>query len=366
MKLKSKRAVLTQAGMPLEIWDEPVTYPGPQEVLVRTELSGVCGTDVHLARGEVDLPGSIVLGHEGVGRIEMLGEGLTTDYAGTHIATGDRVYWVPLNPCGHCYACTVEEEPTHCGDMLGQLFRNGASSPVCTYTELALLPRGMAFYRIPDDTPSEAVIAFGCAMPTMLKGIERLGGIAVNDSVIIQGAGPVGLAATLLARVSGARQVIVVGGPGHRLEMAVRLGANATVNIEEIPDPVQRFELIMDLTRGRGADIVIEGAGYLSAFDEGVKFAAKGGRYLVAGLWSTPGTVAIEPRYLNNMNLRIIGTALYEGRHIHGAIEVARTYHTQFPITDAITHRFTLEDSQKALDAVARHDSIKAVIVPGG
>lgn len=366
MTLTSKRAVLVSPGQPIELWNEAVSEPSPGEILVRTELSGVCGTDVHLSRGEVELPGPIVLGHEGVGRILALGEGLVTDYAGTPIATGDRVYWVPLHPCGHCHACTVEEEPTHCGEILGKLFLEGAASPVCTYTELALLPQGMAFYRIPDDTPSEAVIAFGCAMPTMLKGIERLGGIAVNDSVIVQGAGPVGLAATLLAKVSGARQVIVIGGPAHRLAMAAKLGATATINIEDMTDAEDRRRYIMDSTGGRGADIVIEAAGYLSAFEEGVKLAARGGRYLIAGLWSTPGLVSLEPRYLNNMNLRIIGTALYEGRHIHGAVSVAQTYHRLFPMTDAITHRFSLDQAQQALEVVGRHESIKAIIVPGG
>jgi len=365
MEFTSKRAVLVNPSNPIEIWDEIIASPGPGEVLVRTEMSGVCGTDVHLARGEIELPGPIVLGHEGVGRIEHLGEGATTDYAGTPVVPGDRVYWVPLSPCGRCHACTVEEEPTYCSDILGQLFREGMKSPVCTYTELALLPVGMAFYRIPDDTPSEAVIAFGCAMPTMLKGLERLGGIAINDSVIIQGAGPVGLAATLLAGVCGAKQVIVIGGPRHRLEMALKLGATNTISIEDIPDPADRIQLIGKLTQGRGADIVIEGAGYVSAFAEGIKMLAKGGRYLIAGLWSTPGEVSIEPRYLNNMNLRIIGTALYEGRHIHGAIRVAQTYHNSLPMTEVITHRFSLAESQQALETVGSHESIKAIILPG-
>lgn len=366
MALSSKRAVLLTPGKPLQIWDEIVPEPGLGEVLIRTELSGVCGTDVHLAKGEVDLPGPIVLGHEGVGRIEILGKGLRTDYAGTPISPGDRVYWVPLHPCGHCYGCTVEEEPTHCGEILGQLFQDASKPPVCTYSELALLPQGMAFYRIPEDTPSDAVIAFGCAMPTMLKGVERLGGITVNDTVVIQGAGPVGLAATLLAHASGARKIIAIGGPAHRLAMATKMGATATVSIEDMEDAEERRRLVLDLTDGRGADIVIEGAGYVPAFEEGIRLAARGGRYLVAGLWSAPGTVAIEPRYINNMNLRIIGTALYEGRHIHGAIRVAQAFHRELPMVEAITHRFLLDEAQLALGAVARQDAIKALIVPGG
>jgi 5-exo-hydroxycamphor dehydrogenase len=223
----------------------------------------------------------------------------------------------------------------------------------------------MAFYRIPEDTPSEAVIAFGCAMPTMLKGIERVGGIAVNQTVVVQGCGPVGLAATLLAGVSGAREVIVIGAPRARLEMAQRLGATATIDLNEVKTPEARIAKVRELTGGRGGEVVIEAAGAVPAFGEGIQLASKGGRYLIVGLWSAPGTVPVEPRYLNNMNLRIIGTALYEGRHIHGAIQVARRHHGSLPMVEAVTHKVPLAECQKALEAVGKLESVKAVVLPG-
>jgi threonine dehydrogenase-like Zn-dependent dehydrogenase len=108
---------------------------------------------------------------------------------------------------------------------------------------------------------------------------------------------------------------------------------------------------------------VIEAAGAVPAFGEGIQLAAKGGRYLIVGLWSAPGTVPVEPRYLNNMNLRIIGTALFEGRHVHGAIQVARRLHTKIPMAEAVTHKFPLADSQKALDTVNKLEAVKAVIL---
>jgi len=222
----------------------------------------------------------------------------------------------------------------------------------------------MPFYRIPDDTPSEAVIAFGCAMPTMLQGVERLGGIAVNQTVVVQGCGPVGLAATLLARLSGARQIIVIGAPERRLAMARRLGATTTVNMETMNTEEERVQHVRDLTEGRGAEVVIEAAGAVAAFAEGLKLVAKNGRYLIVGLWSAPGAVPVEPRYLNNTNLRIIGTALFQSQHVYGAIQVARAHHREFPLAEAVTHRFLLAESQQALEAVARLETVKAVITP--
>lgn len=362
----SKRAVLVEAKKPIEIWERAVPPPGPGETLVRVELAGVCGTDVHLWRGEAPLPGPVVLGHEGVATIEETGDGVSTDYAGTPVRRGDRVYWVPLSPCGRCYACTVEKELTHCPSALGALFRDAAAPPSACYAEVAWLPDGMAFYRIPDDTPSEAVIAFGCAMPTMLKGLERLGGIAMNQTVAVQGCGPVGLAATLLARASGAGDLIVLGAPKQRLAMAKRLGATATIDLDEVRSPEERVRRVRELTGGRGAEVVIEAAGAVAAFGEGLQLAAMGGRYLVVGLWSAPGAVPVEPRYLNNNNLHIIGTALFEARHVYGAIQVARRYHREFPMADAVTHRFPLVESQKALETVAALESVKAVVVPAG
>ena len=198
----------------------------------------------------------------------------------------------------------------------------------------------------------------------MLKGLERLGGIAVNQTVAVQGCGPVGLAATLLARASGAGEVIVLGAPARRLEMARRLGATATVDLDQVKSPEERARRVRERTGGRGAEVVIEAAGAVEAFGEGIQLAAKGGRYLIVGLWSAPGTVPVEPRYLNNMNLRIIGTALFEARHVHGAIQVARRHHRDLPMAEAVTHRFPLAESQKALEAVAALQSVKAVILP--
>jgi threonine dehydrogenase-like Zn-dependent dehydrogenase len=279
-----KRVVLVEANRPVEVWERPIEAPGPGEVILRTQLAGVCGTDVHLWRGEVALPGPVVLGHEGIATIEELGSGVRTDYAGAPLQIGDRVYWLAVRPCNRCYECTVRNDPTLCAELLQDLFRDAAEPPCACYSEFASLPAGMPFYRIPDDTPSEAVIAFGCAMPTMLQGLERIGGIAVNQTVVIQGCGPVGLAAVLLARISGAREIVVLGAPKRRLEMARRFGATATIDLDEVKSPNERIARVRDLTDGRGAEVVIEAAGAVPAFGEGIQLAAKAGRYLIVGL----------------------------------------------------------------------------------
>lgn len=360
-----KRAVLVGANRPIEVWERPTPAARPGEAVLRLEVGGVCGTDVHLWHGELPLPGPIVLGHEGIGVIEELGAGLIKDHAGAPLAVGDRVYWQPIRPCHRCHACTVLNDVSLCENIFASLLADAGLPTAASYSEIITLPADMPFYRLPDDTPSDAVVAFGCAMPTMLQGLERLGGIGVGQSVAIQGCGPVGLAATLLAHLSGARQVIVIGGPAHRLGRARDFGATHTLDLSQITTAADRTRMVMELTEGRGADVVIEAAGVLPAFAEGLPLVAANGRYLLVGLWSAPGSVPVEPRLINNRNLRIIGTALSQPRHLYEAIRVAQRHHREFPLARAISHRFCIEDSQKALEAVRDQQAVKAVIMPG-
>ena len=134
----------------------------------------------------------------------------------------------------------------------------------------------------------------------MIQALERLGGIFPTQTVVVQGCGPVGLAATMLSRISGAKTLVVIGAPEHRLAMARRLGATATINLETGPQEAERVKQVYELTEGRGGDVVIEAAGARSAFGEGIKLTAKNGRYLIVGLWSGHGTVPVDPSYLNN------------------------------------------------------------------
>ena len=359
-----KRAVLVAANQPIEIWERPVADPAPGEVLVRLTHGGVCGTDVHFWRGEVPLPGPVVLGHEGVGTVDALGAGVATDYAGTPLAVGDRVYWQPVAPCQRCFACTVLGDVSMCENAFAGVFGDAGGPTTASYCDYATLRAGLPFYRVPDDTPSDAVIALGCALPTMLQGIERLEGIRPGMSVVVQGCGPVGLAATLLAHLSGAAPLIVIGAPQRRLSVARDFGATHTIDMEQVADPAARVARVRELTGGRGADVVIEAAGAVPAFGEGLQLVARGGRYLIVGLWSAPGTVPVEPRLINNLNLRIIGTALSQPRHLYQALQVVQAQHTRFPLAAAVTHRYRIEDSQQALEAVARLETVKAVIAP--
>ena len=191
-----KRAVLVAPHQDIEIWQRPAASPGPGEVLARLELGGVCGTDVHLWHGEVPLPGPIVLGHEGIGVVQELGAGVGSDFAGAPLAPGDRIYWQPTRPCHRCHGCTVLNDVTLCENYFAGVFGSAEGPTAATYSEYVTLAADLPFYRIPDDTPSEPIIAFGCAMPTMLQALERLG--EPVEWVPIEPAGSLSLGGALL------------------------------------------------------------------------------------------------------------------------------------------------------------------------
>jgi threonine dehydrogenase-like Zn-dependent dehydrogenase len=344
----------------LETWDVPIPEPEAGGALVRVVVGGVCGSDLHIMTGEAGvMPFPIILGHEGVGRIEKLGPGVSTDYAGIPVKVGDLVYWAPIALCHRCHSCTVLEE-TPCENS--QFFEHAEKPNWGSYADFAWLPHGLSFFRLPDGADPEAVAALGCALPTVLRGFDRCGPIRVNDTVVVQGAGPVGLSAVLVAAVAGAREIIVIDGVDKKLETARQLGATATVSLADAPDERRRH--IYDLCGHNGPNVVVEAAGYLPAFPEGVDLTGNHGRYIVLGLWGAIGTQPISPRDLTTKNLTVGGASFPKPKNYYGAMHLAARLQDRFPLAALVSHRFAIPDAHKALAAVKAGEVIKAVIDP--
>src|SRR5947209_6290552 len=246
-------AVLTAYRAPLELREYPVPQDlAPGEVLVRVAMAGICGTDVHLWLGQLPIPLPVILGHESVGVIERMGPGLAKDWRGVPLSTGDRITWASSIVCGECYYCRLKRQPTRC------LFRKAYGISYCAdeaphlrggYAQYILLRKGSAIFRLPPELPTEAVVGGGCALVTAVHGLERTP-VQPGDTVLIQGTGPVGLAALALARHAGAEKIIAIGAPNHRLELAREFGADETISIEAIPDAAERRQRALEATGG--------------------------------------------------------------------------------------------------------------------
>lgn len=362
-----KASVLESFKAPLALRE----YPVPAELeagaaLVRTEMAGICGTDVHLWKGELPISLPVILGHETVGRIEELGDGLNKDWTGQPLKVGDRVTWNSAISCGTCYYCAEKKQPTRCPHRRAYGIgyqSNQAPHFLGGYAQFHYLRPRTTIFKLPDDLPTEAVIGAGCALITAIHGVERTG-ISWRDNVVVQGAGPVGLSALAVVKSAGAGKVIVIGGPKHRLQMAKRFGADQVIDLDEHKDPALRIKAVRDLTGGYGADAVLECVGHPSAIGEGMEMCRDGGKYLVLGHYCDAGTVAFNPHIITRKQLQVSGSWSSEPRHLKAAIEFLRTTQKQFPFAEMVTHRFSLEQANEALNTTASWQSAKSVIVP--
>lgn len=361
-------AVLTAFHQPLETRTYPLPADlKPGEMLIEVELAGICGTDVHLQRGELKIPLPMILGHETTGRVAALG-GETKDWLGRPLAVGDRVSFTVGRACGRCRYCRVYRLPSRC------LYRKayGVSTPCDApphllggYGQFHFLHADAAVFRLPEDLPSEAVVGAGCALVTAVHGFERLR-MQWADSVVIQGAGPVGLAALAIAKEAGGRPVIVIGGPRERLERCRRFGADMTIDIEQTPDAVSRRQMVLDATGGLGADVVVECVGLPQAVVEGWELCRDGGKYLVLGHYGDAGPAMLNPHLITRKELSVFGSWGSEPQHWTVALEFLRTRRDCYPFHELITHRFGLEQVNEGLAAVAKWQTGKAVVVPNG
>lgn len=365
--MTARAAVLDQFKSALVLRDFPLPQTlEPGAALIRTEMAGICGTDVHLWKGELTIQLPVILGHETVGRIERLGPGLEKDWSGEPLHLGDRITWTSTTSCGKCYYCAEKHQPTRCPQRRAYGIGYRCDEPphfLGGYAEFHYLRPGANIFRIPDEVSTESVIGAGCALITAIHGVERTG-IDWRDTVVVQGAGPVGIAALAVAKSAGASNVIVIGGPPARLEMAKQFGADETIDLSQLTTPAARIERVRSLTRGYGADVVLECVGIPTAVPEGMEMCRDGGKYLILGHYCNAGPIEWNPHIVTRKQLQVFGSWSSEPRHMRAALDFLRDTPTQFPFAKMVTHRFPLDQTNQALQATANWQVAKSVIIP--
>jgi L-iditol 2-dehydrogenase len=364
---KCKVAVIEEYGKPYQFRDFPIPEVEDNAILVKVQMAGVCGTDVHQVRGELGLRPKlpIVPGHEVVGEIVKLGKGRTVDCAGQPLKISDRIMW-PHVSCWDCYSCTVNNQPTLCEHRVPYGMGYSGEHPYLTgsFAEYEyVIPRAQVV-KIPDELTNEEVIGVCCAFRTVVAAFERLGVFGIQSSVVVQGCGPVGLYATVLAAESGASQVIIIGAPELRLELAKQWGANHVIDIEQIPDHAQRKQEILKYTDGRGPDVVIEASGVPIAFREGMDIVRRGGRYLVIGQTSMEAEQSIIPGLIMQKLMEIIGCSSATVSHYYKALQFIKNKRNKYNFANIVTNKFRLDQLNEAVASMARGQEIKPVIIP--
>ncbi|MCE5241008.1 zinc-binding dehydrogenase [bacterium] len=362
-----RAAVIPAPGSPVEVrsFPEPVLEPGA--ALLRTRYSEVCGTDVHLQHGRLaGVPYPLIPGHINVGTLERL-NGSVCDAFSAELAEGDLVTFLDVHEtCHNCWYCLVAKASTRCPQRKVYGITYGAEEGLLGgWSELILLKPGVKIMRLPEGLPAELAIAGGCALPTAFHAVER-GQVGLGDHVLVQGTGPVGLMAGALARLSGAQQVIAIGAPDLRLDMARRLGADHVLNLQTTT-PAERREAVLALTGGRGADVTIEASGNPQAVPEGMRLTRDAGVYVVVGQYTDAGPVEFNPHLdLNRKHLDVRATWGIDFSHLYKALHSMARFRDDLPWGAVISAYYGLEDANEALRAVAAGEVVKAVMCPNG
>lgn len=363
---KGKAAIFTKVGSPMELRELPLPQVEPGAILAKVTLANICGSDLHMWRGEARLgsgAGPWILGHEMTGRAYELGQGVTTDFLGQPLSPGDRVVYTYYKSCGRCYIC-LHGNPSACPQRFPSWWLSADSPPHFNgaFAEYYYLAPGQPVFKVPDELSDEIVAPVNCALAQVVFGLHQVG-LHFGDSLVIQGAGGLGLYASAVAKEMGAGMVVVIDKIDHRLELASRFGADYIINMNQLATPKERLARIRELTRGYGADVVAELTGSAQAVAEGIPMVRQGGSYLWIGNISRGQTVELDPSTIVLGNRRIIGLATYEPWAIPRALDFLKRTQHQYPFSQLLSHKFPLEEINHAFELASQGKVIRASIV---
>lgn len=345
-----KAAVLLGPGKGYEIQEFEVPEPEPGGIVVKVTMGGICGSDLHIWRGDSPLFAAMagnVAGHEMTGRVYALGRDVKTDSLGRPLKEGDRIAYAYFYPCNRCYQCNKAEFATCPNKLL--TMGPSISKFSGAYGEYYYLKPGGWVFKVPDEVTDEMATPVNCALSQVTYGLYKAG-MRYGDTVAIQGAGGLGLNAIAVAKEMGADGVIAIDGVASRLELAKRFGADEVIDINEL-DSAQRVAKVKALTQGRGADVVVEVVGVPAVVPEGLQMLRDGGTYLEIGNISFGQTTTIDPSQLVWGSKRIQGVIMYDPWVIPEALDFLVRTKDKYPHADVVSHKFTLDQINEAFQS---------------
>jgi alcohol dehydrogenase len=334
------KAVVFRGPNRIAIEERPKPVPRAGEALIEITMTTISGTDVHIVKGEYPVRPGLVLGHEPVGVIAALGEGLEEEY---HV--GQRVLTAAVTPCGQCFYCLNGAHSQCHGPTGGWRLGNTIDG---AWAEYVLVPDARAnLAPIPELLTDEDVILVPDVLSAGIAGAES-GNVRVGDSVAVFAVGPLGLCAVLGAKLRGAGLIIAIDHVPERLEMARRFGANVLIDHTQ-QDSVAT---IQRLTEGRGADVAIEALGRQETFENALRAVRPGGTVSSLGVYSGKLIAPCEPLLAGLGDKRIVTTLCPGGKERMRRLMTLIANH-RIDLSPLVTHRFGLDDIHQALDLFA-------------
>ncbi len=362
---KARVSVLT-GERKIEIIEEPIPSINDDEVLVKVEQVGICGTDVHEYKGDPFGYIPVELGHEGTGTIVKLGKNVTRDYYGKPLAVGDKIV-TGLRPCGECDTCRFDPEHVHLcegGEIFGLMPGETAYKNMNGwFGDYIKVNAGGVIFNVSDmDVDLRTLIEPAAVVIHAVEKAKEIFNFEHGSNVLVQGCGPIGLLLLTVVRTMGVRHIIAVDGDEKRLEMAKRLGAEVTVNFMK-EDAEAR---VKELTGGKGADMAFQCTGSPKAASTIWHYVKRGGSMCELGFFVNNGDTTYNPHLdICNKEIKVTGSWTYQAKDwIHATEFLKEAQKDGLPVEALLTHKFPLEQINEAMETNISMVGLKIVIEP--
>jgi D-arabinose 1-dehydrogenase-like Zn-dependent alcohol dehydrogenase len=358
--VKGKIAFIPTAHK-IDFHEYDVPPPPTGGLVADVTQTNVCGSEVHIWRGEFGGRHGTMPGHEMSGRVLELGDGVKADWAGTPIKRGDRVAPVYYSVCNRCANCVRGNQAACTNKILGGRHPDEPPHFVSTFATHYVVRPGQAFFRIPDNVPDIIAASANCAMSQVFWGLDRAR-LNYGESIVVLGAGGLGLHAMAIAKARGAR-VVAIDAVDQRLTEARKFGADETIDMRQHPDLDDRIKLSRELCGGF-PDVVIEVAGVPQAFLDALRIVGAGGRVLEIGNISASLTIPLPPSMITTKSIEVIGTAMYPPHYLKKALDFLSAHIDRFPYREMCDATFPLSKAAEALDRSDKRELTRAALLP--
>ena len=366
---KTAKVAMLTAQKKIEVKEFPVPAVGDDDILVKVEGCGVCGTDVHEWRQDPFGIIPVTLGHEGTGEIIALGKNVKMDTAGKPIKVGDKIVTSVIS-CGECFVCRNHPANTNLCDKQGVfgLIPHSDKNPLTGWfaTHLLISGKGSTYFVVNDlDLKERMLLELACVCVHALKRANATGLINFNTKVLVQGLGPVGLVMISVLRAAGINHIVAIDGTEKRLNMAKKLGAKTVINFKEMTSLDERVKYVKSVCNGVGVDFAFQCTGAPMAAKDIYEYIRRGGGMCEMGFFVNNGEYTVNPHFaMCNKEITIVGSWDYSADDYPTTMAFLRqAREMNIPIKELITHTFPLDKLNEAMEVNVSQQGIKICYV---
>ena len=366
---KTAKVAMLTAPKKIEVKEYEIPELQDNDILVKVEGCGVCGTDVHEWKGDPFGLIPVTLGHEGTGEIVALGKNIKFDTAGNPIKVGDKIVTSVIS-CGECQICRNHPANTNLCDKQGVfgLIPHSDAQPLTGWfaTHLLIRGKGSTYFVVNDlDLQERMLLELACVCVHALKRANSTGLINFNSKVLVQGLGPVGLVMISVLRAAGVNHIVAIDGTPKRLEMAKKLGAKTVISFKEITSLEERVAIVKGVANGVGVDFAFQCTGAPMAAKDIYEYIRRGGGMCEMGFFVNNGEYTVNPHFaMCNKEITIVGSWDYSADDYPTTMAFLRqAREMKIPIKELITHSYPLDKLNEAMEMNVSQQGIKICYV---